>query len=140
MYGDGNSVNPILKLRGRFMVYGERTLQRAESKLTAIHSVNLVNWVVTGLAVVARRFVFDPNDQELLSQIRLSFSEFMDKVRNERGVEDYNLVVDQRNNTSETRNRREVIVDLSLIPTDVAERIYINATVRESGAVLNSVT
>lgn len=139
MYGNGNSVNPILKLRGRFLLYGERTLQRAESKLTAIHSVNLVNWVVTGLANIARRFVFDPNDQELLTQIRLSFSEFMDKVRNERGVEDYNLIVDERNNTSETRNRREVIVGLSLIPTDVAERIYIKATVRESGAQLNSV-
>jgi len=139
MYGNGNSINPILKLRGRFMLYGERTLQRAESKLTAMHSVNLVNWVVTGLAVIARRFVFDPNDQELLTQIRLSFSEFMDKVRNERGVEEYLLVVDERNNTADTRNRREVIVDLSLVPTDVAERIYINATVRESGAQLNSV-
>lgn len=140
MYGNGNSINPILKLRGRFMLYGERTLQRAESKLTAIHSVNLVNWTVTGLANIARRFVFDPNDQELLTQVRLSFSEFMDKIRNERGVEDYSLIVDERNNTAETRNRREVIVDLSLIPTDVAERIYINATVRESGAQLNSVS
>jgi hypothetical protein len=32
-----------------------------------------------------------------------------------------------------------VIVDLAIIPTDVAERIFINATVKESGAVLNAV-
>lgn len=138
MYGNGNSVNPILKIRGRHMLYGERTLQRAESKLTAVHSVVLVNYVVNGLSQIGRRFVYDPNDNELLVHIRLAFSEFLDKVRNERGIEEYELVVDDRNNTADTRNRREVIVDLSIIPTDVAERIYINATVRESGAALNS--
>jgi Phage tail sheath C-terminal domain len=139
MYGNGQSVNPILLLRNRILVYGERTMQRTESKLTAIHSVILVNFVVTGLAEIGRRFVFDPNDNELLVLIRLAFTEFLDKVRNERGIEDYELVVDERNNTPETRNRREVIIDLAIVPTDVAERIFINATVRESGAQLNSV-
>lgn len=140
MYGNGNSVNPILKIRGRHVIYGERTLQRAESKLTAIHSVILVNLVVNGLAEIGRRFVFDPNDNELLVHIRLAFSEYLDKISNERGIEEYQLVVDDRNNTPDTRNRREVVVDLSIVPTDVAERIFINCTVRESGATLNSAT
>lgn len=139
MYGNGNSVNPILKIKGRHYVYGDRTMQRAESKLTAVHNVILVNWVVTGMAAVARRFVFDPNDAELLVQLRLAFTEFLDRIVNERGIEVYNLVMDDRNNTAEMRNNRSVIVDLELVPTDVAERIYINATVRESGAVLNTV-
>jgi phage tail sheath protein FI len=122
------------------MLYGERTLQRTESKLTAVHNVMLVNIVVNGLAAVARRFVFDPNDAELLVQLRFAMSEYLDRIRNERGLEDYNLVCDESNNTATTRNNREVICDLSIIPVDVAERIYINATVRESGAQLNSVT
>ena len=140
MYGNGNSVNPILKIDNSFYLWGERTLQRAESKLTALHSVILVNWVVTGLASVGKRFTFDPNDPELLVQIRLSFTEFLDKVRNERGIEDYELVCDERNNPPASRNTRNVIVDLSLIPTDIMERMFIKATVRESGAQLNSVS
>jgi len=139
MYGNGNSINPILNRRGRKLLFGERTLQRAESKLTAVHNVILTNWIVTGLAEIGRRFVFDPNDAELLVHIRLAYTEFLDKIRNERGIEDYALVVDDTNNTADTRNRREVVVDLAFIPTDVAERIYINATVRESGAILNTV-
>jgi hypothetical protein len=138
--GEGTSINPIVLLRGRIMLYGERTLQRTESKLTAVHNVMLVNIVVNGLAAVARRFVFDPNDAELLVQLRFAMSEYLDRIRNERGLEDYNLVCDESNNTATTRNNREVICDLSIIPVDVAERIYINATVRESGAQLNSVT
>lgn len=139
MYGNGNSVNPIIKISGRYFVYGDRTMQRVESKLTAAHSVILVNTVVKGLAAIGRQFVFDPNDLELLVHIRLAFSEYLDKIRNQRGIEEYELVVDERNNTADTRNRREVIVDLAVIPTDVAERIFINATVRESGAQLNAV-
>jgi hypothetical protein len=138
MYGNGNSVNPILKTRGRILLFGERTMQVAESKLSAVHSVILVNYIVNGLAEIGRRFVFDPNDAELLVLIRLAFSEFMDKVRNERGVEEYSLVIDDRNNNADTRNQRQVVVDLAIIPTDVAERIFINATVKESGAVLNA--
>lgn len=140
MYGNGNSVNPLLLTRGRILVFGERTLQRAESKLTAIHSNVLVHYVVKNLAHLARRFVFDPNDQELITQVKLVFTEFLDKVKNERGMEHYNLVIDETNNTADSRNRRELNVDLYIVPTDTVERIFINAIVRESGANLKSVT
>lgn len=144
MYGDGNSVNPIMYQRAggatsRIMLYGDRTLQRAESKLTAIHSVVLTNYIVRGMSLIGRRFIFDPNDRQLLDELRVAFTSFLDSIANERGVEEYNLVVDESNNTAANRNRREVIVDLSFIPVDAVERIYINATVRESGASLNSV-
>jgi phage tail sheath protein FI len=139
MYGAGNSVNPILRMRNQILLWGERTMQIAESKLSQVHAVILVNYVVNGLAEIGRRYVFDPNDPELLTLIRLAFSEFLDKTRNERGMEDYSLVIDSRNNNADTRNHRQVIVDLALIPTDVAERIFINATVKQSGAVLNAV-
>jgi phage tail sheath protein FI len=94
MYGAGNSVNPILRMRNQILLWGERTMQIAESKLSQVHAVILVNYVVNGLAEIGRRYVFDPNDAELLTLIRLAFSEFLDKVRNERGLEDYNLVID----------------------------------------------
>lgn len=140
MYGNGQSVNGIFLDRGAIKLWGERTLQIAESKLSVNHNVILVNYLVNNLAAIARRFVFEPNDAELLVRLRLAFSQFIDSVKTERGLEDYQLVIDESNNTADTRNRREVIVDLSVVPVDSVERIYINATVRESGAVLNNAT
>lgn len=140
MYGNGQSINGIFLDRGAIKIWGERTLQVAESKLSVNHNVILVNYVVNNLADVGRRFVFEPNDAELLMRIRLAYSQFLDKVKNERGIEEYNLVIDDTNNTADTRNRREVIVNLDLIPVDTAERIFITATVRESGAILNNAT
>lgn len=140
MYGDGQSVNPILFNRGRRMLFGNRTMQVAESKLTAISNVILTNYVVNGMAAISRRFVFDPNDSELLLDLRTALANLLEQVKSERGIEEYELVIDSTNNTAETRNRREVIVDVQFVPVDPVERIYINATVRESGASLNSVT
>ena len=140
MYGNGNSVNPIFSQNGQIMVWGDRTMQVAESKLVEIHAVNLVNNIVVGLGNIGRRFVFEPNDSQLLTLINLSFGQFLDGIKNQRGLEAYKLVVDSTNNTPTTRNKHQVIVDLAIIPTDVAETIFINLTVNASGAQLNTVT
>jgi phage tail sheath protein FI len=140
MYGNGQSVNPILLRNGQILLWGERTMQVAESKLSVVHSNVLIHYIVDNMSAIGQRFVFDPNDAELLTQLKLVFTEFLDTIKNERGIEDYNLVIDQTNNTPDSRNRREVNVDLFIIPVDSVERIYINAIVRESGANLQTVT
>lgn len=139
MYGDGNSVNPILPIGNSIEIYGERTTQRVESKLTAIHNVVLVNYILKGFANIARRYTFDPIDQILFQQLKLDYTNFMEAVKAERGVEGYALTLDYSNNTPTTRNNRQVIVDLSIIPTDVAEVFIITATVEKSGATLTNV-
>jgi phage tail sheath protein FI len=139
MYGNGNGVNSILFTRGRIMVYGNRTMQVAESKLSAINAVILTNYIVNGMAAIARRFVFEPNDRELLLDLNNALHKLLESVKSERGIEEYNLLCDESNNGPVTRNLREVIVDVDFIPIDAVERIFLNATVRESGAVLNSV-
>jgi hypothetical protein len=136
----GNVVNIIVKTQNDIMVYGERTMQRAASKLTAIHNLVLVEYVVQGLAAIGRTKVFDPNDLTLLQQLNLAMTQFLDSVKNLRGIEAYQLVCDSSNNNATTRNLREVIVDLFIVPTDAVEKIYINATVLESGAIVNAVT
>lgn len=138
-YRNGNSINSILKMQNRFVLYGDRTMQRAESKMSATHNVMLVNDIVANLSIIGRRYVFEPNDPELLDNIRQAFVGYLDGVKNARGIEAYELTIDTTNNNATTRNLREVIVDLAVIPTDAMERMFINTTVRESGAVLNSV-
>lgn len=138
--GTGQSINGIFLDNGQIKLWGERTLQVAESKLSVVHNVILVNYVLSNLAKIARRFVFEPNDAELLMRIRLAFTQFLDQVKTERGMEEYRLVIDSSNNNADTRNRREVNINLSLIPVDSVERIFITATVNSSGADLTSAT
>jgi phage tail sheath protein FI len=133
-----SNVNLIVSNSGRIQVYGDRTLQVADSKLTELHVGILVNYIVANIGTAAKQFIFDPNDSILLSQLYQTFSQFLDGVQNERGLEQYKLVIDSSNNNAETRNLREVIVDLAIVPTSTAERIFLNLTVNRSGAQLNA--
>lgn len=141
MQAPGNSLNPILLYRGNaILIYGDRTAQREDSKLTALHSVNLVNFILKSMAAIARHYVFDPNDAVLLNQLTNEFTQLLNSIQTQRGMEQYELVCNDKNNTAATRNARNVIVDLAVVPTDVAERIFINLTVNQSGAQLNAVS
>jgi hypothetical protein len=133
-----SNVNLIVSNNGRIQVYGDRTLQVADSKLMELHVAILVNYIVANIGAVARQFVFDPNDSVLLAQLNQAITQFMDGVQNERGVDQYKLTVDGSNNNDETRALREVIIDLGIVPTSTAERIFLNLTVNRSGAQLNA--
>lgn len=138
-YGNGQSINPILQQQGIIKLFGERTQALAESELSVVHNMHLVNFIITNLAIIGHPFIFEPNDAELLGRIDMAFTAFLLTVQNGQGLQTFNLTVDNTNNTSTTQNLREVIVDLSIIPIETAERIYINCTVFASGAVLNNV-
>lgn len=138
IYGNGNSVNPIISTRSGIMIYGNRTLQRQETKLTETHNMILVNYILRRMSAIGRKFIFDPIDDILYSQIRSEYTQFLQSVQNERGLEAFSLKCDASNNTAEDRNNRRVNVDFSIIPTSTLERLFLNATVRESGAVLNT--
>jgi hypothetical protein len=133
-----SNVNLIVSNNGRIQIYGDRTLQVADSKLMELHVAILVNYIIANIGVIARQFVFDPNDTVLLAQLNQAITQFMDGIQNERGVEQYKLVVDGSNNNAETRALREVIIDLGIVPTSTADRIFLNLTVNRSGAQLNA--
>jgi len=140
MNGGGNCVNPIILDENVIMLWGDRTTQREDSKLTSLHNVILSHYILSGMAAIAKTYLWEPNDNELLTQLNLAFIRFLDSVKSEHGIEDpYNLVLNSQNNTADTRNQREVIVDLDFVPTDLAERIFINGTVRKSGGIINSI-
>ena len=133
-----SNVNLIVSNNGRIQVYGNRTLQVADSKLMELHVAILTNYIVANIGIICRQFIFDPNDSVLLAQINQSITQFMDGVQNERGVTQYQLTVDGSNNNDQTRALREVIIDLGIVPTSTAERIFLNLTVNRSGAQLNA--
>ena len=138
MYGNGNSVNPILLKDGSIQVYGERTMQVAESEFSVVHTVNLINYIVTNFGAIGNTYVFDPNDPTLLNQIYADFNTFLKTVQNGRGIEGYGLVCDSTNNTPATRNKRMVVVSLYVIPTETMERLFVTINVNASGATLVS--
>lgn len=137
-YGNGNCINSILTMQGSIVIWGNRTASRSETKMSAINNVMLVNECLNQMSTIARGYVFEPNDDTLLTQLKTDFDNALTAIKNNRGMDDYSLVMDSSNNTAATRNNRTVNVALSVIPTDAAERINIVCSVNSSGATLTS--
>lgn len=138
--GTGNSINAILLQQGDILVWGDRTMQVSDSKLSAVHAVVLTNVMLKTMGMIARQYVFDPNDPTLLNSLNMVYDTYLNSIEQGQGLEDYSLVCDTSNNTPATRNLKEVIIALSYIPVDCAERFYLNATCCASGTILNSLS
>lgn len=137
---DDSVLNPILFYRGTsIVIWGNRTSQRTVSFMQQISVVNLVNYILKNVSALARKFVFDPNDDVVLAQLTQEGVGFMDTVRTERGVESFEWVCNSSNNTAATRAAKTAVVDLAIIPIGALEVIELNLTVNESGATLNAV-
>jgi phage tail sheath protein FI len=136
-YGAGNCVNSILFINGQIELFGDRTMLRdsatTTNKLTALHNMSLTNYILTTLAQLGHKYLYSPLDQILFNQVTLEYTTFLNSIQNGRGITTYTLICNTTNNTTATINARSLIVDLSYVPTDAAERIYLNATVTSTG-------
>lgn len=139
-YRDGNVVNPIIVNRNRIMLFGNATTQRDNSKMASLNNVITVNTILRAMYVRGRKYLFDPLDDILLAQMYQDFRNLLLGFKNDRMIEDFSLTLDKTNNSPSDRNARQANVDFSIIPIDALEKLFVNATVRESGAVLNSLS
>jgi hypothetical protein len=135
LYGSGNAVNPIAKFpQEGIMVYGQRTLQRIDSRLDRVHVRMLLSYVKKNVIRILRDFLFEPNDPILWKQVAAALNPFLADVQSRRGLYAYRVIVDSSNNTPERQNGNELWVSILLQPTPVAEFIATNIGVLQTGA------
>jgi hypothetical protein len=144
MYGGGQVVNPILAEYGEILIYGNCTLLRVPpgetDKLTDLAVAMLTKYMVRQLDLLGRKYIFDPNDPELMTLVTNDYSSFLDVLKDSRALADYALKMDASNNTAEVQNANAAVVNLNFIPFGTMERLYVNATVNASGATINSIS
>lgn len=128
-------VNPIRNYpAGGKVIWGQKTLQ---TKLSALSSINVRRLLVTiekAIALSLDYFVFELNDEFTRSQIRKMIEGYMRDIQARRGVYDFRVVCDDRNNTPERIDRNELWVDLYVKPTRVAEYIPFRTIITRTGA------
>lgn len=128
------SVNPIVFFPGDgFVVFGQKTLQQ---KPTAFDRVNVRRLFVTLERATYRamkRFVFEPNTYITRSRIVGTLSPIFEQAKRTQGVYDYMIVCDERNNTGDTIDRNELIIDIYIKPVKAAEFILVNFIATRTG-------
>jgi hypothetical protein len=131
-----NRINPITFVPGVGITnFGNKTLTVLDSALNRINVARLVAFVRGRLEVIAKQFLFEPNDQITRNEITNSITSLMIDLVAKRGIYDYLVVCDLTNNTPARIDRNELYVDIAIEPVKAVEFIYIPVRIKNTGEI-----
>jgi hypothetical protein len=129
-----NFINPLVFFTGNGLLnYGNKSSFNSQSALDRINVARLVAFIRRQLTILARPFVFEPNDAFTRGQISTVTETLMNDLVTNRGIYDYSVVCDESNNTPARIDRNELYVDVAIQPVKAVEFIYIPVRIFNTG-------
>jgi hypothetical protein len=130
------AINPIATLTGVGVVaYGQRTRAKNASALDRVNVVRLVCYLRKQLDVLARPFLFEPNDAQTRREIKAAAESLLLELVGQRALYDYLVVCDRNNNDNARIDRNELHVDIAIEPVKSIEFIYIPIRIKATGQI-----
>ncbi len=129
-------VNPIATLTGVGVVaYGQKTRARNASALDRINVSRLVVYLRRQLDIMARPFLFEPNDAQTRREIKAAAESLLLELVGQRALYDFIVVCDETNNTPARIDRNELWLDIAIEPVKAIEFIYIPVRLKNTGDI-----
>jgi len=116
-------LNPIVKFAQGYVVWGQLTSQAKPSALQDLNIVRLVLFCKRALEQFCRFFIFEQNDQVTWGQVASEITDFLEVIKNRRGLDDYQVEVGATDYEKKTKTFH---VNVTLTPTRVVEKIELN--------------
>lgn len=129
-------VNPLVNFPGQgLFIWGQKTLHPFDSALDRVNVARLLAYMRERFDVIARPFIFEPNDQRTRDRVLSVFNGFLADLLSKRAVYDFLVVCDGTNNTSTRIDRNELWIDVAIEPVKAAEFIYIPVRIVNTGSL-----
>ena len=128
-------LNPIVKFSNNtpgIFVYGQKTLQVADSKLDRIDVRRLLLYAKQIISSQARLYLFEPNDDVLATNFIAESNKKLKVIQDNRGLQTFKVRLDNALNTPETRDRNEIYFVIELLPIGAVEFIGLTFVVNKS--------
>lgn len=127
-------VNPIVQFAGRgILLFGDKTKQSRASAFDRINVRRLFLAVEKSVALAARNFMFEFNDEFTRSELVAIVEPLLREIQSRRGIEDFYVQCDSRNNTDEVRARNELVASVFIKPTYSINFITLNFVATRAG-------
>jgi hypothetical protein len=132
------NLNPLVNFPGQGLyVWGQKTLHPFASALDRVNVARLLAYLRERFDVIARPFIFEPNDKRTRDRVLNVFNGFLADMISKRALYDFLVVCDATNNTPARIDRNELWIDVAIEPVKAAEFIYIPIRVVNTGAIAN---
>ena len=121
------AVNPVAFFPGDgFNIFGQKTMLRQPSAFDRINVRRLFIFLQKATKRTTRYFVFEPNTAFTRSRLVNTLKPIFDIARNDSGINEYEIVCDDRNNTPSVVDQNELVVDIYIKPVRTSEFILVN--------------
>ena len=128
-------VNPIVQYPGRgILLWGDKTKLARPSAFDRINVRRLFLALEKSVAVSARNFLFEFNDEFTRSEFVAIVEPLLREVQARRGIQDFFVQCDESNNTPEVIDRNEMVATLFIKPARSINFITLNFVATRTGA------
>lgn len=133
-----NGINPVVSFPGEGTVlFGDKTLQRRASALDRINVRRLLLTLEKAVATAAKFQLFEFNDAFTRSSFVASIEPFLRRVQAQRGIQEFRIVCDSTNNTSDIIDSNKFVADIFIKPSRSINFIQLNFTTLRSDALFD---
>jgi len=130
------SVNPIATFpRQGVTIWGQKTLQKKQSAFDRINVRRLLIDAKKFIAFTVKYLVFENNTVETRARFIEITDPYFRRVKNQQGLYDYRIIIDESNNTPDVVDRNEMRAQIYLKPAKTAEFIIVDFLVLPTGAL-----
>ena len=132
-------LNPIVKFSNNtpgIFIYGQKTLQVADSKLDRIDVRRLLLYAKQIISSQARLYLFEPNDDVLATNFIAESNKKLKVIQDNRGLQTFRVRLDNTLNTPESRDRNEIYFVIELLPIGAVEFIGLTFVVNKSTSAI----
>jgi phage tail sheath protein FI len=135
-----NNINPVVTFPGEGTVlYGDKTAQTKPSAFDRINVRRLFIVLEKAIATASKYSLFEFNDAFTRAQFVSLVDPFLREVQSRRGIIDFKVVCNERNNTPEVIDSNRFVADIYIKPTRSINFIQLNFVATRTGVSFNEV-
>jgi hypothetical protein len=133
-------VNPVTAMPGSgIILFGDKTLLAKPSAFDRINVRRLFILLEKSIANMAKSFLFEFNDEFTRSRFTSTVVPFLSDIQGRQGIQDYAVVCDDSNNTSEVVDRNEFRGDIYVKPSRSINFIQLQFVAVRSGVEFSEI-
>ncbi len=135
-----NNINPVVTFPGEGTVlYGDKTAQKKPSAFDRINVRRLFIVLEKAIATASKYSLFEFNDAFTRAQFRSLVEPFLRDVQARRGMTDFKVVCDEKNNTAEVIDGNRFVADIYIKPSRSINFIQLNFIATRTGVSFSEV-
>ena len=131
------NVNPIATYTASgIVVFGQKTLQKKADALDRVNVRRLLIELTSYISQIANNLVFEQNTTATRNEFLSQVNPYLQSVQIREGLDEFNVVMDETNNTPTTIDNNQLIGQIYLKPTKSVEFILLEFNISPSGAII----